>query len=81
MTVFVTPTGPYWIYFGGNVASRGVPSEVQIAFRVRFGLGIAFNAAFHSKTSPILEPKFVQNRAGSNQKSKKKSFIELDVIF
>ena len=47
-----------------------VPSEVQMAFGVLFGLGNAFDAAFNSKTSPILEPKLIQNRAGSNQNAK-----------
>ena len=57
-----------------------VPIDLQIAFGVQFGLGNAFSAAFHSKTPPILEPKFNQNQSGSNQKSKK-SIIEVDVIF
>ena len=47
-----------------------VPSEVQIAFGVQFGLGNAFDAVFDSKTPTILEPKFIPNAAGSNQKSK-----------
>ena len=63
-----------------DFASKMVPIDLQIAFGVQFGLGNAFSAAFHSKTPPILEPKFNQNQSGSNQKSKK-SIIEVDVIF
>ena len=53
-----------------QIGSRMVPSEVQIAFGVQFGLGNAFDAAFNTKTPPILEPELVQNRAGSNTKIK-----------
>ena len=55
-----------------DFASNMVPIDLQIALGVQVGVGNAFSAAFHSKTPPILEPKFIQNRSGSNQKSKKK---------
>ena len=60
-----------------------VTSEVQIAFGVQFGLGNAFDAAFDSKTPPILEPELVQNRAGSNTKIKtyvSETIFEFDVF-
>ena len=53
-----------------QIGSRGATSGLLTAFGAWFGLGNALDTASHSKTPPILEPKWIQNRAGREQKSK-----------
>ena len=51
-------------------APRPVPSEVQTAFGVQFGLGNVRKTAPDAKSPANLEPKLIQNPVGSCEKSK-----------
>ena len=53
-----------------QIGFRGATSGLLTAFGAWFGLDNAFDTAFHGKTSTMLEPKLLQNRAGSNPQSK-----------
>ena len=84
----------FWIIFGAKIASKSVPKRfwkgfevairLRMAFRVHLGVGSASKPRFHSKTSPIWEPKLVQNLSKIDQKSKNidsKTNFEFDTIF
>ena len=64
-----------------QIGSRGATSGLLTAFGAWFGLGNALDTTFNSKTQPILQSKFVENQTESDQKSKKKRIIEIDIIF